>query len=241
MEDAETSNLNYNILYCLHLPLALYYSLQITNDYLSNLLFLAALITLTSVFRQQQKRLLFAQAALTAVDVAVKGLVRVRVLDIGQNIFLDGRIIDNILSFSAETLELSSVVYVAMVVLSWLLPFAYNGVERESSQTTEYYSFLKSISNLLDFITPLLIYALGFTKLSSISFREWLEELGPQQYLSNFDMFEQVSWSLITALFLILHKNKQQLRKMLTIFILGLIIRDHHIKIYYPELSLYNL
>lgn len=54
-------------------------------------------------------------------------------------------------------------------------------------------------------------------------------------------MFEQVSWSLITALFLILHKNKQQLRKILTIFILGLIIRDHHIKIYYPEISLYNL
>lgn len=61
-----------------------------------------------------------------------------------------------------------------MVVLSWVLPFTYNGAERESSQTTEYYSFLKSISNLLDFITPVLIYALGFTKLSSISFREWL-------------------------------------------------------------------
>lgn len=93
MEDAETSNLNYNILYCLYLPLALYYCLQLTNDYLSNLLFFTALMTLTSVFRQHQKKLLFAQAAVTAVDVAVKCLLKVGVIDIGQSIFLDGRII----------------------------------------------------------------------------------------------------------------------------------------------------
>lgn len=49
--------------------------------------------------------------------------------------------------------------------------------------------FLNSISTLLDFITPVLIYALGFTKLSSKSFREWIEDLGPDQYLSSFDMF----------------------------------------------------
>lgn len=101
--------------------------------------------------------------------------------------------------------------------------------------------FLKTISNLLDFITPALIYALGFTKLSSKSFREWIEDLGPDLYLSSFDMFEQVSWSLITALFLILYKNKEYLRKILTVMILILIIRDHHIKIFYPEINLYNL
>ena len=68
------------------------------------------------------------QAAVTAVDVGIKVLVSVGVIDIGENIFLDGRIIENILSFSGETLELSSMVYVAMMVLSWILPFAYNGI-----------------------------------------------------------------------------------------------------------------
>ena len=101
--------------------------------------------------------------------------------------------------------------------------------------------FLKAISNLLDFITPVLIYALGFTKLSLKSFREWIEDLGPDLYLSSFDMFEQVAWSLITALFLIFYKNKEYLRKILTVMILILIIRDHHIKIFYPEINLYNL
>lgn len=101
--------------------------------------------------------------------------------------------------------------------------------------------FLKTISNLLDFITPVLIYALGFTKLSLKSFREWIEDLGPDLYLSSFDMFEQVAWSLITALFLIFYKNKEYLRKILTVMILILIIRDHHIKIFYPEINLYNL
>lgn len=101
--------------------------------------------------------------------------------------------------------------------------------------------FVKTISNLLDFITPVLIYALGFTKLSSKSFREWIEDLGPDLYLSSFDMFEQVAWSLTTALFLILYKNKEYLRKVLTVMILILIIRDHHIKIFYPEINLYNL
>ena len=101
--------------------------------------------------------------------------------------------------------------------------------------------FLKTISNLLDFITPVLIYALGFTKLSLKSFREWIEDLGPDLYLSSFDMFEQVAWSLITALFLIFYKNKENLRKILTVMILILIIRDHHIKIFYPEINLYNL
>lgn len=241
MEDAETSNLNYNILYCLYLPLALYYCLQLANDSLSNLLLLAALMTLTSVFRDHQRKLLFLQATITAADAVLKGLLQTGAVDIGNSVFLDGRIINNILSISEEGLNASSLVYVGMVVVSWALPFVYRGAEQESSQRTEYYLFLKSISNLLDFITPLLIYALGFTKLSSISFREWLEELGPQQHLSNFDMFEQVSWSLITALFLLLHRRKQQLRKGLTLFILALIIRDHHVKIYYPELSLYNL
>ena len=65
---------------------------------------------------------------MTAVDVGIKVLVSVGVIDIGENIFLDGRIIENILSFSGETLELSSMVYVAMMVLSWILPFAYNGI-----------------------------------------------------------------------------------------------------------------
>ena len=101
--------------------------------------------------------------------------------------------------------------------------------------------FLKTISNLLDFITPVLIYALGFTKLSLKSFREWIEDLGPDLYLSSFDMFEQVAWSLITALFLIFYKNKENLRKILTVMILILIIRDQHIKIFYPEINLYNL
>ena len=68
------------------------------------------------------------QAAVAAVDVGVKLLVSVGVIDIGENIFLDERIIENILSFSGETLELSSMVYVAMMVLSWILPFAYNGI-----------------------------------------------------------------------------------------------------------------
>lgn len=80
------------------------------------------------MFQQNQRKLLYVQAAVAAVDVGVKLLVSVGVIDIGENIFLDERIIENILSFSGETLELSSMVYVAMMVLSWILPFAYNGI-----------------------------------------------------------------------------------------------------------------
>ena len=73
MEERELSNLNYNILYCIFLPSALYYCLQINNDPITNLLFVFILILLTSIFQSHHKKIvLFIIMVISLMELALK-------------------------------------------------------------------------------------------------------------------------------------------------------------------------
>lgn len=135
MEDGETSNLNYNILYCIYLPISLYYSLIITNDYTSNLIFFITLLTLTSVFKKHQRIVLIVQAAITIIDIVIKILIHFNRIRIDNGAVLDDRIFKKIMMLSIDSFDTSTLVYLGMVFLSWILPFVYKGREKESSQT----------------------------------------------------------------------------------------------------------
>lgn len=99
MKEGETSNLKYNILYCIYLPISLYYCLIFINDYLSNLIFFITLLTLTSVFKEKQRKLLVFQGLVTLADVTVKILVCLDILSFGNDIaVLDDHLVRIMLS-----------------------------------------------------------------------------------------------------------------------------------------------
>ncbi len=81
MKEGTASNLNYNILYCLYLPTALYYSLLLINDYFSNLFLLLTLISVTSLFSSKYHKINHLCIALIAVlDLTVKVLILTEVI-----------------------------------------------------------------------------------------------------------------------------------------------------------------
>lgn len=93
MEDIETSNLNYNIIYCIYLPTSLYYTLFITNDVGSNIILFLSLLLLTSAFKKNQKGVLVLQALITFTDMIVKILTNYQLISKESNKIVDNRII----------------------------------------------------------------------------------------------------------------------------------------------------
>jgi hypothetical protein len=126
MEEGETSNLNYNLLYCIYLPTSIYYSLIVTNDFTSNLIFFAALITLTSVFKRNHLNVLIFQGVVTLADAAIKTLSSLSVIAVSSDIaVLDDRIVRSMIGLSVEAVSIPSIAYTVMLLISWILPFVY--------------------------------------------------------------------------------------------------------------------
>jgi hypothetical protein len=126
MEEGETSNLNYNLLYCIYLPTSIYYSLIVTNDFTSNLIFFTALITLTSVFKRNHLNVLIFQGVVTLADAAIKTLSSLSVITVSSDIaVLDDRIVRSMIGLSVEAVSIPSIAYTVMLLISWILPFVY--------------------------------------------------------------------------------------------------------------------
>jgi hypothetical protein len=126
MEEGETSNLNYNLLYCIYLPTSIYYSLIVTNDFTSNLIFFTALITLTSVFKRNHLNVLIFQGVVTLADAAIKTLSSLSVIAVSSDIaVLDDRIVRSMIGLSVEAVSIPSIAYTVMLLISWILPFVY--------------------------------------------------------------------------------------------------------------------
>ncbi len=100
MKEGTASNLNYNVLYCLHLPIALYYSLILVNDLLSNLILLLILLSATSLFNSKYHKINHVCIAFVAVlDIIVKVLLTTRVTPAITFIKLDLRLVSKMLDF----------------------------------------------------------------------------------------------------------------------------------------------
>lgn len=70
------------------------------------------------------------QALVTLIDVTVKVLACLDVLSLSNDIaVLDDRLVRIILTPSTEALGVPVLVYIGMVLLSWILPFVYNTQE----------------------------------------------------------------------------------------------------------------
>lgn len=81
MKEGTASNLNYNVLYCLYLPTALYYSLVLINDHLSNLFLLLTLLSVTSLFSSKYHKINHFCIALVAVlDLVIKVLLQTKAI-----------------------------------------------------------------------------------------------------------------------------------------------------------------
>jgi hypothetical protein len=73
------------------------------------------------------------QSFITLADLVAKVLIIFEVFHGYESAVLDQRILKNIFLLSEESLDLSVFVYVGTLVLSWILPFTYNGKEKASS------------------------------------------------------------------------------------------------------------
>jgi hypothetical protein len=86
-----------------------------------------ALLTLTSVFKQNQKKVLVFQAIATLVDLVGKALIFMDVISVSNDIaVIDDRIVRMMLSLSTEAVTIPTFVYIGMILLSWILPFTYH-------------------------------------------------------------------------------------------------------------------
>jgi len=128
MQEDSTSNLSYNFIYCIYLPVAFYYSLILVNDCTSNLLLILTLISLTSIFSNHNHRyILIALALLSLTDFGLK-----IALSLGFDIPLMSRclnyeIVKDLIYFSEESLNEASLAYLSMIMITVVLPFSYNG------------------------------------------------------------------------------------------------------------------
>jgi hypothetical protein len=90
-----------------------------------------------------------------------------------------------------------------------------------------------------------LLYILCFTKLTNNnSFRNWLEHLSPdltEIEFGHFEMFVQVSWSLITALYLTSGRENTTLRRWLTVASIAIMVRDNEVISLTGDTTLYQL
>lgn len=89
-------------------------------------------------------------------------------------------------------------------------------------------AFLRFLSDCVDYVLPLLLYLLCYTKLTRDSFREWIEHLDPELLVSHAEMFEQAAWGLLTAISLLAPRENAFFRHVLTISIACLLVRDHN-------------
>lgn len=128
MEEGETSNLNYNILYVLYLAVSLYYSLIVVNDYLSNLVLFITLLTLTSVFKRNQKKILVIQALITFTDLIVKTLSSLSFISVSKDLSIfNDSIVRTMVLIPMDSIKAETFVYIGLLFLSWILPFTYRG------------------------------------------------------------------------------------------------------------------
>jgi len=100
MKERTASNLNYNILYCMYLPTALYYSLIIVNDSLSNLILVFTLLSVTSLFSSKYHKINhFCIAFVAVLDILFKVLLTTKVIPPITFIELDLSLVTKILNF----------------------------------------------------------------------------------------------------------------------------------------------
>lgn len=100
MKEGTASNLNYNVLYCLYLPTALYYSLILVNDSLSNLILLLTLLSVTSLFSSRYHKINhFCIAFVAVLDIIVKVLLSTKIIPPIAFIELDLSIVTKMLNF----------------------------------------------------------------------------------------------------------------------------------------------
>ena len=103
MKEGTASNLNYNVLYCLYLPTALYYSLLLINDYLSNLFLLLTLISVTSLLSfRYHKFNHFCIALIAVLDLVVKVLIMTNVMPSIGILDLDLSMVTKTISFFTD-------------------------------------------------------------------------------------------------------------------------------------------
>lgn len=173
MREVVASNMNYNIAYCFYLPAMLFYSLSTVHDIGSCWLLFLTLLSFTSAFRpSRHKKLHIVIAVSTIFDLVLKVLVMLEVFSFS---FVDLNVIDNMVNIGSRVIEARSLVYLLVLILSWVLVFTYNVKSKTRVETQEELMLLEFLSNTLDYITPILLYTLCFTKLTNDgSFRSWL-------------------------------------------------------------------
>ncbi len=125
MKERSLHNLNYNICYFFFLPALLYHSLH-CNDLITNLLLILSLLSFTSIAAPQQHKSILKFISLTAfTDLVLKLFIIFKVIPPAENVVLDIRIVNNIISFGHEALHYESLVYLLVVGLSWAMTFMY--------------------------------------------------------------------------------------------------------------------
>lgn len=176
MKEGHSSSINYNISYCFYLPAVLYYCLILIHDLFSNTLLLLTLISITCFLHPvRHKALHLGTAIVNTADLVYKGLLVLGVIPpIGEK-YLDLSVVNNLLnSQEEEVVHSNSLIYLLILVLSWLMAYNFKIINRSKRKFLEELKFLEFLSNALEYIIPFLLYALCYTrKTSNHSFREW--------------------------------------------------------------------
>jgi len=127
MKEGSPSNLNYNICYWLFLPALFYYSLVSINDLTSSWFLFLFLLSLTSVFTPlRHKRLHLLLAVSVSIDLIMKILMATGVIGRVDEAYINMKVIDNFSNLGSEPIQLASLIYLLVLVLSWFLVATFN-------------------------------------------------------------------------------------------------------------------
>lgn len=136
MKEGSPSNLNYNICYWLFLPALLHYALLDSHDLPTNWLLFLALLSLTSVFTPlKHKRLHLLLAVSASLDLVVKVLMVAGVVGRIDEAYVDLGVVSNLVSLGSEPIQIGSLVYLLVVILSWLLVATFNIRTKSRTET----------------------------------------------------------------------------------------------------------
>ena len=136
MREMVPSNMNYNIAYCFFFPAVLYYSFILVHDIGSSWLLLLSLLSFTSVFKPNRHKILHVVIAeSTVIDLVVKMLIGLGVLNLRDSFWTDTKVINNMTHLGTEVIEVRSLIYVLVIILSWILVFTYNIKSKTKLQT----------------------------------------------------------------------------------------------------------
>ena len=127
MREITPSNMNYNITYCFFMPAVLYYSIILVHDISSCWLFFLSLLSFTSVFRPKKHKILHIVIAISALlDLLMKILTSIGILNMNNVLQLDLKVIENMLNIGTRVIEVKLLIYLLILILSWILVFTYN-------------------------------------------------------------------------------------------------------------------